>query len=572
MVSEMALRDDRDSERLLAIGRRLVSERDLDALLGDVLEAARELTRAHFAALGVLDDSREELEKFLYVGIDDATRREIGPLPRGRGLLGELITHPRPLRLAEIGSHPRSFGFPPGHPPMKSFLGVPVVIRGETYGNLYLTDKSGGDEFGERDQEIVTVLADWAGIAIDNARLYTRLERRNKDLERAVEGLAANVELGDTVGREIHPDRINELIVKRGRALLDARRFVMLVLEGDRFRVADAAGEGAEQMVGQTIERGGSVPGEVLRAGRTERLPDLTARVRLGLGDLADGASTAIVAPVSFQGRAQGVFVALDRLDDEGGFEPEHELLLESFAASAGIAIARARAVEAEMLQLSIEASERERRRWARELHDETLQDLGALGLLLDTVDSPELPAKAREAIEIAGEQLARGIENLQGLITELRPAVLDEIGLGAALETLIGRVADTSGLRLTADFDLAHEAGREPTRLDGELEGAVYRLVQEALNNAAKHSGADAVTVSVTEAGGAVELRVSDNGSGFDPEAPHGGFGLVGMRERAALAHGSLGIESQPGAGTTVVASVPVLRVPISQARKQTA
>ena len=388
-----------------------------------------------------------------------------------------------------------------------------------------------------------------------------------------MEGLAANVELGNTVGREIHPDKIIELIVKRGRALLGARRFVMLVLDGARFRVADAAGERADEMIGNTIDRDGSVPGEVLETARTERLPDLTARVRLGLGDLAAGASTAIVAPLSFQGRTQGVLLALDRLDeDDDGFEPEHELLLESFAASASTAIARARAVEAEMLQLSIEASERERRRWARELHDETLQDLGALGLLLETVDTAELPAKTREAIQLAGEQVARGIENLQGLITELRPAVLDEIGLGAALEALMERVRTMSGLQLVSDVDLAHEAGRQETRLDGDLESAIYRLVQEALNNAVKHSGADSVTVTVRETEETVELRVSDNGSGFEPEARHRGFGLVGMRERASLAHGKLDIASVPGTGTTVRGSVPVRRATVSAARSRTA
>ena len=388
-----------------------------------------------------------------------------------------------------------------------------------------------------------------------------------------MEGLAANVELGNTVGREIHPDKVIELIVKRGRALLGARRFVMLVLEGARFRVADAAGERADEMIGNTIDRDGSVPGEVLETARTERLRDLTARVRLGLGDLAAGASTAIVAPLSFQGRTQGVLLALDRLDeDDDRFEPEHELLLESFAASASTAIARARAVEAEMLQLSIEASERERRRWARELHDETLQDLGALGLLLETVDAAELPAKTREAVQLASEQVARGIENLQGLITELRPAVLDEIGLGAALETLIGRVGTMSGCDWcpTSISPTMRGGRRHGSTASSKARSTVWS--RKRSTNAVKHSGADSVTVTVRETEETVELRVSDDGSGFEPEAPSRGFGLVGMRERASLAKGELDIASIPGTGTTVRASVPVRRATVSAARSRTA
>ena len=202
-------------QRLLDVGRTLVSELDVEVVLGQVLEVARELTGARYAALGILDEDKQELERFVFAGIDEETRREIGPLPRGRGILGELIRDPRPLRLERVGDHPRSYGFPAGHPEMTSFLGVPIVIRGEAYGNLYLTDKSGG-AFDESDEESVVVLAEWASIAIGNARLYERVESRREELERAVRGLEATTAIARAVGGETDLERVLELVAKQG--------------------------------------------------------------------------------------------------------------------------------------------------------------------------------------------------------------------------------------------------------------------------------------------------------------------------------------------------------------------
>ena len=208
--------------RLLDVGRALTRELDQGALLDRVLEAARGITGARYAALGILNEHHDGLERFLTAGVDAATYRAIGDLPRGRGVLGLLIEHPQPLRLHDVGQHPRSYGFPAGHPPMRGFLGVPVVIRGQVWGNLYLTEKAHGD-FTEADEEAAVILAEWAAIAIENARLYQTSERRREEVEKAFRGLEATRDVAIAIGGEIALEHVLELIVKRGRALVDAK-------------------------------------------------------------------------------------------------------------------------------------------------------------------------------------------------------------------------------------------------------------------------------------------------------------------------------------------------------------
>jgi GAF domain-containing protein len=186
--------------RLLEVGRSLVSDLDLESVLQTVLDAARDLTGARYAALGVLNDGGDGLERFLTLGIDGATRARIGDLPQGHGVLGVLIKHPQPLRLADVGSHPHSYGFPAGHPPMSTFLGVPIRIRDAVFGNLYLTDKDGGAEFDEDDEAAVVILAEWAGYAIANARLYRSATERRDELQRAVAGFEAALAVARAAG------------------------------------------------------------------------------------------------------------------------------------------------------------------------------------------------------------------------------------------------------------------------------------------------------------------------------------------------------------------------------------
>jgi signal transduction histidine kinase len=549
---------DDDLRKLLEVGRALVAELDVEAVLHRVLETARDLTGAQYAALGILDEPKKELERFVFVGIDEETRRVIGPLPRGGGVLGEMIRHPEPLRLKDVTQHPRSYGFPPGHPPMTTFLGVPVIVRGEAFGNLYLTDKAGGADFDARDEQTTLVLAEWAAIAIGNARLYEDVARRGAELERAVRGLEATATVARAVGFETDLDRVLELIVKRGRALVDARSLVVLLEDGDELCVAAAAGEIGADAIGTRLPLAGTVAGAVVASGDAQRVARLGDRVGHGLDSLAAGAASALVVPLGFRHRARGVLVALDSLGSSPEFAADQQHLLTSFSASAAIAIATAQSVEEGRLTQSIRAYEAERTRWARELHDETLQELGALKVMLDAARRSQRPEAIAEAADRALEQLSASIAGLQSLITDLRPAALDELGVQPAVEALVRRVSGRHGIAVNTRFDLDFESGRDSTRLLLEIESTAYRLVQEALTNTVKHAEAETVWVEIVEDEQRVTLSIRDDGQGFDADDARSGFGLMGMRERVELVEGRLLIDSKPGGGTLVRAELP--------------
>jgi signal transduction histidine kinase len=543
--------DERRAERLLEAGRALVAELDTEVVLERLLETARELTGARYAAIGVLDEDRRMLARFLTAGVDAETHRAIGDLPRGRGVLGVLIDDPRPLVLSDVGTHPRSFGFPAGHPPMTTFLGVPLLIRGEAWGNVYLTDKQDG-EFDDADVQTVTVLADWAAIAIEHARLYSRSVERSEQLERAVEGLEATTAIARALGSETDLSRVLELVVKRGRALVRARSVVMLLREGDQLAAVAGAGQLDPRTLGASVPVQGSAAGDVLRRGRPERIDDVSTRFGIHDEPLGIvGAETSMLVPLIYRDRPLGVLGVFDRLDADPTFGDREEQLLLAFAASAATAVATAKTVEAERLRHSLRSAEQERSRWARELHDETLQGLAALGVLLRAglrAGGEGLEQAARSATE----QLSTEIANLRALITELRPAALDELGLVAAVEGLARRAQEIDGLEVELAVDLGD------ADLDPELATAVYRLVQEALTNVGKHAHATRVDVQIDCAPHELRVRVADDGRGFDTEQPTEGFGLTGMRERAALMNGRLDVETAPG-GTVVAARFPI-------------
>jgi signal transduction histidine kinase len=535
--------DDLPFRRLLSVARAVVSELDTASILDRVLEAAIDVCGARYAALGVLDEDRRSLAQFRTIGIDESTARAIGEQPVGRGVLGVLISEPRPLRLRDVGEHPRSYGLPEGHPEMHSFLGVPIMIRGEAWGNLYLAEKIGAAEFTAADEEAAVIVAEWAAAAIHNARLYERSESRREQLEQAVRGLEATRDIAVAISGVAALDRVLELIVKRGRALVDARAVLIMLKERDELVVAASAGY-ADDMHGRRVPIAGSSSGQVLGLGRPERIVDVGARLRIAPAELgvAD-AHTALLVPMLHRGQGVGVMAAFDRGDGGAPFTATDERLLYTFAASAANAVAMARSVEADRLRSSMAAADSERKRWARELHDETLQILGGLRVLLASAvrrgDSGRYEAVMREAIE----GIEQGIEGLRGIITDLRPAALDELGLKPAIEGLIDRRRG-SGLAIVAELELP-EIDEPAPMLDPELENAVYRLVQEALTNIVKHAHASQAWVKVIAAADGVTIEVRDDGIGFDPEQQVDGFGLAGMRERVYLAAGKLQIES---------------------------
>jgi signal transduction histidine kinase len=552
--SDSGALDEPRLRELIDVGRSLVAELDPEVIFQQVLEVARDLTGARYAALGVLDENRHELERFITRGVNEETRRAIGNLPRGRGVLGLLIEQPRPLRLTEVGRHPRSYGFPPGHPPMANFLGVPVMIRGHAWGNLYLTEKDSGD-FDEADEQSAMILAEWTAIAVENARLYRSVQSRGNEMERAVHRLEATTEVARAVGGETNLDRILEIVVKRGRALVEARSLLILLSAGDELRTAASAGE-HERAANARIPISGSIPGRVLEERAPRRVHGLHPSLMARPGD-QDAGVTALLAPLLYRGRALGVLVALDPLGRDAGFSDEDEGVLLSFAASAATAVATAQSVAEDRTRETIAATERERGRWARELHDESLQSLAGLRVLLSAARRSE-PGELDDLLVQGIEQIDATIAEMRRLIADLRPSTLDQLGLGAALEALGERTRGGTGIEVQIDLDLDFEAGRSESRLLGQVEDTVYRLVQEALNNTVHHGEANSVRVEISEEGGSLRVRVSDDGKGFDPSAQTEGFGLIGMRERAELAGGSLELQSTPGAGTTISAVIP--------------
>ncbi len=532
---------------LVETGVLITSELSLDAVLQRIVEAAAELTRAQYAALGVIDGTGSGLERFLTTGIDSELRAEIGDEPHGKGVLGVLIHDAVPLRLHDLSEDPRSVGFPPNHPPMRTFLGVPILLRGVSYGNLYLTEKAGGDDFTHEDQELVTLLAAQAAVAIENARLYEAAIGWSRQLE------SLN-EVGNALATETELARLLDLVARRLQDLLEARLVTVLLPAGpDRLRFAAVAGEEGERLVGETIARSASKSGRVLERGRSERVdsvlddPEVDHEAMRLLG-----ARSGLYVPLTVRGRSIGVLAAHDKLGGDVRFSENDLRLTETFATRAAVAVDLSERLARDVLQRVVEAQELERRRLARELHDETGQALTSILLGLKTLDDRAEDERLREAVSDLRELVVSTLQDVRRLAVELRPTALDDFGLVAALERLTDSYAEQTGIAV--DF----EAALPPARLPPEIETALYRIVQECLTNIVKHARASRVSVLLTRHGGVVKAVVEDDGTGFDPAAARAGaLGLVGMRERLALLGGRLEIESSEN-GTTVAAEVP--------------
>jgi signal transduction histidine kinase len=547
-MSSVASTGDR-TRALVEAGIALSSELSLDAVLQKLTETAATLTGARYAALGVLDPSGQRLERFLTTGIDETERAAIGALPTGRGILGALIEDAAPLRLHRLADDSRSVGFPPGHPPMTTFLGVPIALRGVAYGNLYLTEKAGGVDFTDDDEEAVVMLGSQAAVAIENARLYqsaTRWSAQLESLNEVMNVLVTEFDLG----------RLLQLIATRLRDLLDARTVTIALPHGSSARIEAAAGEGGETNVGlQLAQRSKTM--RVLERRRSERVDSVlddpevdheSARLL--------GARTSLYVPLIVNDAAMGVIAAHDKEGADPRFTDDDVRIAEIFAGRAAVAVELSQRVASDALRRVVAAQELERTRLARELHDETGQALTSILLSLRTVeeaggDEQELRAAVAEVRELVRSTL----QDVRQLAVELRPKVLDDFGLVAALERLTETFGEQTGMSVQFQQLL-------PTsdRLPPEVETALYRIVQESLTNIVKHARATNVSVVLARKSDSVSVVVEDDGVGFEPHLVRdGGIGLVGMQERVALLGGRLAIESRPGAGTTFVAEVPL-------------
>jgi signal transduction histidine kinase len=528
---------------LVETGIAINSELSLDGVLERIVEAAARLTDAEYAALGVIDRSGSGLERFVTHGIAPEVQTEIGDPPHGRGILGVLIKDARPLRLHDLTEDPRSVGFPPGHPPMHSFLGVPIRLRGVAYGNLYLTEKQGGD-FTDEDEELVTLLAAQAAVALENARLYESATGWSQQLE------SLN-EVGAALVGELELDPLLELVVARLRELIGARLVAIALPSGEDLRIAAADGAAADTLGAVSMLEADSKTARVMERGRSERIdslledPEVNQEIARRLG-----ASTGLYVPLRARERTIGVLIAHDKVGRDRRFTSEDVRLAEQFALRASIAVDLSRRVARDSLRRVVAGQEVERRRLARELHDETGQALTSILLGLRALEE----ANGDVDVDDLRELVVATLQDVRRLAVQLRPKALDDFGLVPALERLVQTFSESSGISVELEAQIGEE------RLPNDVETTVYRIVQEALTNVVKHAEATRVSILLVRRDATVTAVVEDDGRGFDPEtAGEASLGLEGMRERVELHEGRMTVETAPGSGTTLRVVVPL-------------
>jgi signal transduction histidine kinase len=529
---------------LVEAGIAVSGELSLDAVLRRIVEAAADLTEARYAALGVIDVTGRSIDPFITHGIDEETERRIGERPHGRGILGLLIRDARPIRLANLQDHPASAGFPPHHPPMTTFLGVPIKLRGVAYGNLYLTEKREG-EFTQEDEDVITLLAAQAAVAIENARLYESATRWSRQLE-------SLTEIGNAIAAEVELPRLLQTVAEHLRELLGARQVLIALPREASLRVEAAAGE-VEDLVGAELpERSKSA--RVLERRRSERVDSLIDDPEADQSFARHiGARTGLYVPLLLRDQLLGIMIAHDKDGRDARFSDEDLRLAETFAARAATAVDLSERVARDALRRVVQTQELERKRLARELHDETGQALTSVLLGLRALEEAKDEATLREAAANVRQLVVDTLQDVRRLAVELRPKALDDFGLVPALERLTQTFSEQTGITTHLEAAIGN------VRLPDEVETTLYRTVQEALTNVVKHARATQVSVVVTRKGGGVTALIEDDGVGMaESRGGNGGIGLLGMRERVALVGGRLEVESSPRGGTTLAIEVP--------------
>jgi two-component system, NarL family, sensor histidine kinase DevS len=545
----MTQREGTDRLRVLVeTGIAINSELSLDGVLKRIVEAAALVTDARYAALGVIDRAGTGLERFVTHGMTEELEKEIGELPHGGGILGVLIRDAHNLRLHDLSEHPRSVGFPAHHPPMHTFLGVPILLRGVAYGNLYLTEKDGGGDFTDEDEDLVSLLAAQAAVAVENARLYESATAWSQQLE------SLN-EIGGALVGELELGPLLDLVATRLRELIGARLVAIALPAGAGLRIAAADGEGVADLAAFNLLERDSKTGRVLERGRSERVdslledPEVNQEVTRRLG-----ASTGLYVPLLSRERPIGVLVAHDKIGRDPRFTSADLRLAEQFANRAAIAVDLSQRVARDALRRVVSGQELERRRLARELHDETGQALTSILLGLRAVEKASSPDEMSAAATHLRELVVGTLQDVRRLAVQLRPKALDDFGLVPAVDHLVQTFSEATAIRV----DLEAQLGEE--RLPAEVETTLYRIVQEALTNIVKHAEASMVSILLVRSGVSATVVVEDDGQGFDPaKLREEGMGIIGMRERVELHEGSLRVESTPGMGATLVAEVPL-------------
>jgi len=534
---------------LIDAGISLSAELSLDALLQRIVETAAQLTGARYAALGVVDPSGRSLERFLTTGVTKETRAAIGDEPIGRGILGVVIREARPLRLHDIAEDSRSVGFPPGHPPMRTFLGVPIMLRGTAYGNLYLTEKRTDDDFTEEDEELTQLLAAQAAVAIENARLHESSTRWLRHLE------SLN-EIGNALSSHLDLEPLLKIVAARLRELVGARLVLIALPDtSEALRVVAAEGEGASASVGRRLQLGASKVGRVLERARSERVDVMLEDPEVDQQTARDlGVTTALYVPLIVNGRAIGVIAAHNKEGSNPRFGDEDARLGESLAQRAAIAVDLSQRVSRDAMRRVVDAQELERKRLARELHDEMGQALTSILLGLKTLEQAVETDQGREGVAAVRELVVSTLQDVRRLAVELRPSALDDFGLAPALERLVEIVGQDTSVEVDLEVGIGGE------RLPADVETTIYRIVQEALTNISKHARATRISILLARKDRAVVVVVEDDGGGFDPGSETAGLGLAGMRERVTLLGGQLRVEASRGRGTTIAAEVPLL------------
>nr|WP_324787781.1 GAF domain-containing sensor histidine kinase [Streptomyces sp. H51] len=528
-------------EAVLSVGREL----DLEQVLHSIVEAAAALVDAEYAALGVIGPDGKRLSAFYTVGVSEDQIARIGPYPEGHGILGELIRHPAPLRLAKISEHPASYGYPPHHPPMNTFLGVPIRVRDQIFGNLYLTEKRGGMQFDEEDESVLSTLAVAAGVAIDNARLYEESRQRER-------WLRANAEITHRLMSGSGRSEVLGLIAGRAMEITGAALAVvaMPMEDTDALTVELAVGEEAETHRGLVLPVDDSLIGEAFSSAAPVTSPDISHDDRVSAGPPRfTRLGPAVAVPIGTgEGGVRGV-VLLVRETGQMAFSEKEIEPLQSFAAQAAIAMELA-----ERRQDSEEiAVLKDRDRIARDLHDLAIQRLFATGMTLQSA------GRFIEHAE-AGQRVARAVDDLDETIKIIRSTIFGlrardggaGTGLRARVVRAVGEASPVLGFAPSVRME-----GLVDTDVPREIADHVIAVLSESLTNIARHSGADRADVALETDGHEVRLKVSDNGVGI----PSGGrrSGLRNMAERAEQLGGSLTVDCPENGGTTLVWRVPL-------------